>query len=142
MYDEYKKKSEYKELLNGEEAIKKELNKTGGLEKGYKIYYLLDNNWAEKFKKTISNNKIKEAKNLLKVSLITKKNEDKDFQYIQKSFDFTFQCNFTLVTQNFIDLLCKNFNKKEQNKLKGTSFKIIIGGKCIIMKDKKDENSL
>ena len=141
MNEKHKRISEYKELLSGEEETKKELNKSGGLEKGYKLYYLLDNNWVEKFKNLISNNKIKEAKYLLKVSLITKKNEDKDFTYIHKSFGFSFPCNFTLVTKNFLDLLCKNFNKAEEKELKGTSFKIIIGGKCLIMKDGKNEKS-
>jgi len=141
MYDKYKRKNEYKELLNGEEEIKKDLNKPGGLEKGYKIYYLLDNNWVEIYKKLISKNKIEESKNLLKVSLILKKDEDKDFTYIHKSFGLSFPYNFALVTQSFIDLLCKNFHKEEQNKLKKISFKIIIGGKCLIMKDKKDKNS-
>ena len=31
---------EYNELLNGDEEIIKELNKPGGLEKGFKEYYL------------------------------------------------------------------------------------------------------
>ena len=132
---------EYKELLNGEEEIKKELDKPGGLEKGYKVYYLLDNKWVEDYKYLISNKKYKESKNLLKVSLILKKDEDKDFTYVHKSFGFSFPCNFALVTQNFIDLLCKNFTENEQNQLKGASFKIIIGGKCLIMKDQDNENS-
>ena len=62
-----KRIKEYNELLNGEEEIKKELNKPGGLEKGYKIYYLLDNNWVEKYKNLMSNNfiNIKEINKLL-----------------------------------------------------------------------------
>ena len=134
---------EYKELLNGEEEIKKELNKPGGLDKGYKIYYLLDNNWVEKYKNLISNNNIniKEINKLLKVSLIKKKSESKDFTYVYKGFIFNFPCDFTLFKQNFIDLLCKNFNEEEQLKIKSTSFKIIIGGKCFIMKDKYNEKS-
>ena len=141
MYDEYTIKTEYKELLKGEEEILKELNKPGGLEKGYKIYYLLDKNWVEEYKNLISNNNIKERKNLLKVSLIKIKIEKKDFTYVHKSFRFDFPCNFALVTENFIDLLCKNFNEKEQRKLKGIPFKIIIGGKCLIMKDQSNENT-
>ena len=136
-----KRKNEYNELLKGEEEIKKELNKPGGLEKGYKIYYLLDNKWVEKYKNLISNNNIKEIKGLLKVSLIEKKNEYKDFSYVYKNLQFSFPYDFTLVTQNFIDLLCKNFIEKEQKILKKYSFKIIIGGKCLIMKDIKNENS-
>ena len=142
MYDKYTIKTEYKELLKGEEEILKELNKPGGLEKGYKIYYLLDKNWVEEYKNLISNNNIKERKNLLKVSLIKYKIEEKDFTYVRKNFRFDFPCNFNLVTENFIDLLCKNFNEKEQRKLKGIPFKIIIGGKCLIMKDQINENTL
>ena len=51
-----------------------------------------------------------------------------------KNFQFNFPYNFTLVTENFIDLLCKNFNEKEQRKLKGIPYKIIMGGKCLIEK--------
>ena len=132
---------EYDELKKGEEEIIKELNKPGGLEKEYKIYYLLDNNWVENFKNLMSNKKYKECGNILKVSLIKKKYEDKDFSYVHESFGFSFPYNFALVTQNFIDLLCKNFNENEQKSSNQCSFKIIIGGKCLIMKDKKNENS-
>ena len=134
---------EYEELLKGEEELKKELNKPGGLEKGYKKYYLLDNNWVENYKKLIANKKFNQINNLLKVDLIKTKHEKKDFSYIQEDFTFTFPYNFTFVTKNFIDLLCKNFdNIKEQRILKGDSSKIIIGGKCLIMRDQSDESIL
>ena len=136
-----KRVKEYKELLKGEEEMKKELNKPGGLEKGHKTYYLLDNNWVENYKKLIANKNFHLIYNILKVDLIKTKSEKKDFSYVQEDFHFTFSYNFTFVTKNFIDLLCKNFDKAEQDKLKGSSFKIIIGGKCLIMKDKRDENS-
>ena len=132
---------EYNELLNGEKEIKIELDKPGGLEKGYKVYYLLDNNWVEEFKNLISNKQYKESKKLLNANLIIKKSEHKNFKYVYKSFSFSFPYNFTLVTENFINLLCKNFNAKDEKIIKGTSFKIIIGGKCLIMKDGKNENS-
>ena len=89
MYDEYTIKTEYKELLKGEEEILKELNKPGGLEKGYKIYYLLDKNWVEEYKNLISNNNIKESKNLLKVSLIKKKMKKKILHIFIKVSDLT-----------------------------------------------------
>ena len=138
-----KRIKEYKELLKGEEEMKKELNKPGGLEKGYKTYYLLDNNWVENYKKLIANNNFNQINNLLKVDLIKTKYEEKDFSYVQKDFTFTFPYNFTFITKNFIDLLCKNFNNiKEQRALKGDSSKIIIGGKCIIMRDQSNESLL
>ena len=135
------RKKEYNELLNGEKEIKNELKKPGGLEKGYKKYYLLDYNWVENYKTLMKNNNFKHIDNLLNVNLIIDKGEDKDFSYVHHSFQFTFPYNFTLATENFIDLLCKNFNKKEQKELKMDCFKIIIGGKCLIMKDIHNEGS-
>ena len=135
------RKKEYNELLNGEKEIKNELKKPGGLEKGYKTYYLLDYNWVENYKALLANNNFKKFNNLLNVNLIIEKGEDKDFSYVHHRFKFTFPYNFTLVTENFIDLLCKNFNKKEQKELKIDCFKIIIGGKCLIMKDPHNEMS-
>ena len=70
MNEKNKRIEELNELLIGEEEIIKELNKPGGLVKGYKIYYLLDNDWVGKYKNLIMNNNIRECKNLLNVSLI------------------------------------------------------------------------
>ena len=141
MNEENKRIEELNELLIGEEEIMKELNKPGGLEKGYKIYYLLDNNWVEKYKSLIINNNMKKCKNLLNVSFIKGKTDKKDFTYIHKNFKFTFSYNFTLVTQNFMDLLCKNFIIDEQKKFQNCSYRIIIGGKCFIIRDQYNENS-
>jgi hypothetical protein len=87
------------------------------------------------------NNNIRECKNLLNVSLIQVKGEQKDFSYIHKDFKFDFTYNFTLVTQNFMDLLCENFIIEEQEKLSKNSYKIIIGGRCLIIRDRNNENS-
>ena len=141
MFEGFKRRKEYNELLNGEEEIKKELDKPGGLEKGYKIYYLFDNSWVEKYKNLMSNKNTEEIKNLLKVSLFNTKIEKKDFTYIHKTFNCSFPYDFTLVTQNFKDLIYKNFTEKEQEEIKISSFKIIIGGKCLIMRDAKNEDS-
>jgi len=136
-----KRTEELNGLFDGEVEILKELNNPGGLEKGYKIYYLLDNNWVENYKNSIINNGIKKYNNLLNVSLILPKYEQKDFTYIHKDFKFNFIYNFTLVTQNFIYLFCKNFIIEKQNELKKTSYNIIIGGKCLIIRDKNNGSS-
>ena len=73
MNEKNKRIEELNELLNGEEEIIKELNKPGGLEKGYKIYYLLDNNWVEEFKNLIINNNFEQIKNILNVYIIKRK---------------------------------------------------------------------
>jgi hypothetical protein len=135
-----KRIKEYNELLNGEEEIIKELNKSGGLEKGYKIYYLLDNNWVEEFKNLIINRCFKQISNILNVSLIQRKREDKDFSYINKNFKLNLAYNFTLVTPQFMDLLCKNFSEKAQRELEDFYFNVIIGGKCFIIKYEKNKN--
>jgi hypothetical protein len=90
MNEKNKRIEELNELLIGEEEIIKELNKPGGLVKGYKIYYLLDNDWVGKYKNLIMNNNIRECKNLLNVSLIQAKVEQKDFSYIHEDFKFGF----------------------------------------------------
>ena len=112
-----KRIKEYNEFLNGQEEIIKQLNRLRGLEKGYKIYYLLDNNWVEEYKNLIINSCFKQIKNILIVSLIQRKKEDKDFSYINKNFKFNIAYNFTLVTPQFIDLLCKNFGVGAQKEL-------------------------
>ena len=140
-FEGFKRRSEYNEFLNGEKEIKKELDKPGGLEKGYKIYYLLDNSWAENYKDLSNNSKYQEINDILKVSLITTKIEKKDFTYIHKSFNCSLPYNFTLVTQKFIDLIYKNFTEEEKKQIKISSFKVIIGGKCLIMRDTENESS-
>ena len=141
IFEEFKRKKIYNELINGEENIKKELEKPGGLEKGYKIYYLLDNSWVENYKNLMTNKNTKEVKILLKDSLIKTKIEKKNFTYIHKSFNFYFPCDFTLVTQDFKDLLYNNFTEEEKKNIKISSFKIIIGGKCLIMRETENESS-
>ena len=79
---------EYNELLNGDKEIIKELNKPGGLEKGFKEYYLLDNNWVEEFKNLIINNNFEQIKNILNVYIIKRKREDRDFSFIKQNFIF------------------------------------------------------
>ena len=135
-----KRIKEYNEFLNGEEEIIKQLNRPGGQEKGYKIYYLLDNNWVEEYKNLIINSCFKQIKNILIVSLIQRKKEDKDFSYINKNFKFNIAYNFTLVTPQFIDLLCKNFGVGAQKELEDFYFNTIIGGKCFLIKYERDKN--
>ena len=130
---------EYNELLNGNEEIIKELNKPGGLEKGFKEYYLLDNNWVEEFKNLIINNNFEQIKNILNVYIIKRKREDRDFSFIKQNFIFNLAYDFTLVTKKFIYLLCKNFNVKDQRELKDFYFYIIIDGKCFIIKNDENE---
>jgi len=137
-----KRIKEYNELIKGEEEIIKELNKPGGLnEKKYKIYYLLDDSSIVNYKNLIISKNFGKFDNFLKVSLIQTKRQKKDFSYIHTKFKFTFSYNFTLVTQNFIELFFKNFHKTEQKELKKDSYKIIIGGKCLIIKDKDNDSS-
>ena len=130
---EEKKEDEYNELFNTEEEIKKELNTKLGIEKGFKKYCLINNNWVDKYKKYLDNPI--DDRNLLKFNSIKLNHEDKNFKVLNKNFSFGLPTNFELVTERFINLLSEYFNKKEQNKLKSIAFDIIIGGKCLIMKD-------
>ena len=128
---------EYSEFIRGEDQTKNELKYPGDIDKGFKKYLLLNKDWVDKFKKLYND---KRYESLLDINSICKKNEHKDFTYIKSNFGFSLPTNFTLGTEMFISLLSEYFKKDEKIKLQNGFFYIIIGGKCLIMKDKKKSN--
>ena len=73
---------------------------------------------------------------------LLKKDDDKDFSYINLEFEFSFPNDFIFINKDFMDVIRDNVDKKYKNYLQ-TKFDTIIGGGCLIMKnpgDIKDEN--
>lgn len=137
------KNKQYLEIINEEKEIKNELNKSGGIEKGFKEYYFLNKKWYEKYKNFLKEDKIdnnKLTKNLLNIKNIFHDKEDKDFSYINKKFNFDFPFNFQIVTKNFITLLSNNLDKIGQRIIQKLFFNIIIGGECLIIKDQNNSS--
>ena len=68
---------------------------------------------------------------------LVKKNEDRNFKYINKNFDFVFPSQFMLINKDFMDVICDYVGEQYKSDLK-LNFDTIIGGGCLIMKNPKD----
>ena len=136
-------REQYKELCYCEEEIKNNL-KIKGFEKKFKKYGMLDKNWVDKYKKYLFdslNDKNREKFVLDKA--LDPKSEEKIFCLITENQSYYFPVNFTLVSEQFINLLSKNIKDKELlNILKSNIYSIaFVVGKFIIRKDRRSEKN-
>ena len=134
--------NEYIELFNIDDEIKDELNDSVGIEKGFKKYGILNTKWLEKYKSFLSKYYESEEKSNVKfkTDLLFPKRDDRDYSFIGLNIKFCLPCNFSFVSQTFMNLLSNNY-KKESNKNKIMDYlhDIAIGGNCIIKKDYNSE---
>ena len=128
-----------------ENDIKKELDIPGDIsEKKYYPFGLVNQGLCKKYKFLLNENFDKdEAKNtIFEYKYLIKRNEEKDFSYINPNFIFTFPSQYMFINKDFMDVIRDYIPEKYKTHLK-TNFDTIIGGGCLIMKnpgDKKDEN--
>ena len=129
------------ELFRIDDKIKAELNDSVGIVKGFKKYGILDSKWFEEYKTFLLKYYQNEKREIgLKIDLIFPKRDNRDYSYIGKNNIFYFPFNFSFVTQNFMNLLSNNFIKeKDKNRIKNNLHNIVIGGGCILKKDKGDK---
>lgn len=137
-------REQYKELCYCEEDIKNNLEKSKGFEKNYKKYGMLDKNWVDIYKKYLFdslNDKVRE-KFIFKESFYPEL-EEKIFCLITDNKMYNFPVNFTLVSEQFINLLSKNIKDKEYlYKLKISIYCISFAiDKFIIIKDRKRDDN-
>ena len=124
--------------------IKKELNNPDISTKKYLFYGLINQGLCQKYKFLLNPiyNKNEALKSIFNYNDLIKKNEDKDFSYINKQFGFNFPSKFIFINQDFMDVIRTYVPDKYKRHLQ-TKFDTIIGGGCLIMKnpgDKKDQN--
>ena len=134
-------REQYKELCYCEEEIKNNLKKSKGFGKMSK-YGMLDKNWVDSYKKYLFdslNDKVRE-KFIFKESFYPE-SEEKIFCLITENKYYYFPVNFTLVSEQFINLLSKNIkDKKYLYKLKFSIYYIaFVIDKFIIIKDRKED---
>ena len=131
-------KDEYLEFYKEEEEIKNEVYNNEGIEKGFKKYCLLDKNWVKKYKIFLNESIRDENKKyyLFDYKSIIIKKEHKEIFNGKYSFDLPI--NFTLVKEEFINIISKHLTKIEKQSIR--YFNIIIGGNCLIMNDYKKES--
>ena len=139
----YELKKILEELCNGEKIIIEKLhsNKTS-YKNGYEKYGVFDKSWVQRYKGYIidylngkSNQEFNYDINELKPKL-----DEKIFCIIKGDNynKYSFPKQYVLVTSNFISMIAKYFNHKE-NKIYDRLYDIFIGGKCIIRKDKRND---
>ena len=134
----------FKELFKAKDEIKSEIHKTKTIKEDYINYGLINTEWYKDYlqflwkPKSKSNNKLKE--NLFKYDYIHPKNDDRDYSYTEIG-GFNFPSDFVFVTEKFMNLISDYFYQSEKNKVKSYLFKVAIGGECIIMRDKHEENT-
>ena len=134
-------REQYKELCYCEEEIKNNLKKSKGFEKISK-YGMLDKNWVDSYKKYLFdslNGKVRE-KFIFKESFYPE-SEEKIFCLITDNKYYYFPVNFTLVSEQFINLLSKNIKDKKYLLMLKISIYYIafVIDKFIIIKDRKED---
>ena len=127
-----------------ENDIKKELFSSDISKKKYIPFGLINKGICHKYRFLLNENFDTNAARakVFNYKDLVKKVENKNFDYINKSFNFGFPSDFMLVNQDFLDVIINYIPKQYTNQL-STIFNAVIGGECIILKgahDKTDEN--
>ena len=128
-------------IFIAENEIKKQINMPNIFDNNFKKYGLLNSIW---FKNNLSNlKKPKQIRSFNYKELLPNIKEN-DYSYIDINLlnnKFIFPIDFVFVTEEMMNLLSENVeDKKYQNKINNYLYEIIIGGKCIIMKNKHGAN--
>ena len=126
-----------------ENDIKKEIDNSDLTNKKYMPFGLVNQGLCKKYKFLLNPNFDKdEARNTqFNYKYLIKKNEDRNFRYINKNFNFNFPSQFMFINKDFMDVILDYVGENYKSILK-TNFDTIIGGGCLIMKnpsDPKDE---
>ena len=116
--------------------IKKEMTNNNLSKKKYSSFGLLNKDLLKKYpfllSKTFDKNT---AKNIVfNYKDLIKKNEDKDYSYIDERFMYCFPTNFIFINKDFMDIICEYLNEEIRRHVKN-NFEFIIGGGCLIKKN-------
>ena len=128
------KKKELELLLESEQEIKKKIKNNITFNEKYERFALLDYFWYKKYKAYLNDLIIGKAKKIFTYNYknIHVKLEKKIYCFGKEKRDFNFFSNFVLVTEKLINIFSKNFKDyKDMNR------PILIGGQCMIIRDKK-----
>ena len=142
------KGKEKEQLYKSEKEIHNKLQESFYFDGHFKKYGLLDRSWYQKYKQYLSELTSGKRNDIFhfKFSDARIKTEEKTYCFIDENFGFNFIKNFQLITDNFQILFKENFRKfvenanlKNQKKLNIYDiflYDIIIGGHCMICRDK------
>ena len=131
----------HQSIYSIEKDIKNELNSLDISKKKYSPFGLINQGICKKYRFLLKQNldKNEARKKVFDYNDLKKDNIDKDFSYINPDFTFNFPSNFIFVNKEFLEVIHDNVTSQYQKYLT-TVFNTIIGGDCLIMKDRKDKN--
>ena len=137
----------FRELYNGIYSIEKDilhdLSDNNYKNKKYKTFGLINKGLCKKYPYLLKNSfDYKETINYnFNNKDLLHSNEDKDFKYIHKRFNFYFPSNFIFINEDFMSVIQNYVNEPEIKCKLISKFDTIIGGGCLIMKNPNDTNS-
>ena len=119
-------------ITEGENEIKVNITKlTNNIFQ--KEYFLLDKNWFNKYQDILYN---KSNENIFKIQFFPNF-KNRTYVFGNKSYTFSIPTSFVLVKKELI----QNFDKNEQNRVPNLIYDVIIGGNCLIIKNKNYINA-
>ena len=123
-------------ISEGENEIKDNITKlTNNIFQ--KDYSLLDKNWFNKYQNVLYNNS---NENIFKMTFYPNF-KDKTYIFGNKSYTFSIPTNFVLVKKEVIQQLLNYYDKNEQNKVPNLIYDVVVGGECLIIKNKNYNNA-
>ena len=132
------RKKENKEIFFTENYIKNYIKSNKSVFK-FEKFGLLNKDWFVEFLSFIHGNKQNE-KQIFSSDKFVPTLEDKYYKFNNNVYLFLVPDNFVLVSLKFIELLLQYYDEEYKKKLNELIYEVIIGGKCIIIKERKLEN--
>ena len=133
----------YNELCKGENIINQEMNKYRAFNGNFEVCGFINKKWAYRYKQYILGfleGKCQENSFSYNIKELIPKREEKIFCLMNEGiYTYHVKSKFVLVTEYFISLISNFFDAKELEILNDLICSVIIGGQCIISRDKKNE---
>ena len=132
------RKKENKELVFNENYIKNNI-KSNKSDFKYEKFGLLNKDWLVEYLSFMKGNKQNE-KLIFSSDKCVPTLEGKYYKFNNKVYLFSVPDNFVLVSLKFIELIMQYYDEEYKKKINELIYEVIIGGNCIIIKERKLEN--
>ena len=135
-YEKEENKEIQKALFFGENEIKKNITSTD-INPIFKKYGLINKDWFYKYKNFLFGTKQKPNYN---IKLLTPTLDNQFLNYNNYSYTFLIPKDFIIVPEKVINIISNHFDAQQKKEINNLIYDLIIGGNCIIIKDKKNNN--
>ena len=135
---EEEKKEIEKEIFFIENEIKKNII-SNNINHNFKKYGILNKDWHNNYQNFIHGSNPTPTYDINYLTPVINQNY---YNYNNITYKFLFPNNFIIVTKKVINILSRHFDVNNKNEIYNLIFEIIIGGNCIMIKDKNNKNVL